>query len=298
MEGDTTKEAVADMIRRGEGRKKWLVFACGKAHAMQIADELESNGIASGVVIGDTAHKEREELISGHKYGEIKALVTVNVLTTGYNNPAIDLLALMRPTESPSLYVQAVGRGSRKSPGKVDCMVLDYSGVVVRHGPIYAVDPDRKPGNGEGAAPAKICPECDSIIAAGFRHCPICGYEFPPPVLKLHKKPTEAPILKSQIQPEYIAVTKTIWQVHKKPGSRDSVRISYESELMNVSEWIFPGTENQRGQFYYWKWCKDAGVQARSNAENMVSQDCPQASGVYVIKEGKYYKVVRREWKK
>ena len=300
MEGDTTRIAVEDMIARGEGRKKWLIFASGKRHAFQILEELERHGIPAGMVLGDTAHGEREALVSGHKYGDIKALVTINVLSTGYNNPSIDLLALMRPTESASLYVQQVGRGSRLAPGKIDCLVLDYAGVSLRHGPIDAVDPDRKPGSGEGVAPAKICPECESIIAAGCRHCHICGHEFPPPAIKLQKKPTEAPILKSQVVPERHSVTSTEWSVHKKPGRPDSVRITYTLDgdaRFTINEWIFPEIENQRWQFFFWQWCKDAGVHPKSKSADLVQGECPQAMAVWAMKDGKYHKVVRREWK-
>jgi DNA repair protein RadD len=276
------------------------VFACGKAHANQICDELELHGISAGVVIGDTAHGEREELISGHKFGDIKALVTVNVLSTGYNNPAIDMLALMRPTESASLYVQQVGRGSRKAPGKADCLILDYAGVVLRHGPIDAVDPDRKPGSGDGVAPSKTCPECESIIAAGCRHCPDCGYEFPPPALKVHSKPTEAPILKSQIVPTRHDVVSTAWFVHRKPGRPDSVRIEYSTggNLGTVlTEWIFPEVDNEKGRFFYWQWCKDSGSKQHSKADTMVKDQCPQAVAVYTMPDGKFKRITRREWK-
>jgi DNA repair protein RadD len=300
MEGDVTRIAVEDMITRGADRKKWLIFAAGKLHAKQILDELEAHGIPAGMVLGDTAHGEREALVSGHKYGDIRALVTINVLSTGYNNPSIDLLALMRPTESASLYVQQVGRGSRLAPGKIDCLVLDYAGVVLRHGPIDAVDPERKPSSGDGVPPAKVCPECESIIAAGFRHCPICGYEFPPPALKIAKKPTEAPILKSQIVPERHEVELTTWAVHKKPGSRDSVRVTYHlpgDMGYTFNEWIFPESEGQRGHYFYWQWCKDAGVDCVGTSSVMVLQDCPQASAVWTMKDGKSSNVVRREWK-
>jgi superfamily II DNA or RNA helicase len=300
MEGDVTRIAVEDMITRGADRKKWLIFAAGKLHAKQILDELEAHGIPAGMVLGDTAHGEREALVSGHKYGDIRALVTINVLSTGYNNPSIDLLALMRPTESASLYVQQVGRGSRLAPGKADCLVLDYAGVVVRHGPIDAVDPERKPSTGDGVPPAKVCPECESIIAAGFRHCPICGHEFPPPALKIAKKPTEAPILKSQIVPERHEVELTTWAVHKKPGSHDSVRVTYHlpgDMGYTFNEWIFPESEGQRGQYFYWQWCKDAGIEGGSIASEVVKGDCPQVSAVWTMKDGKYQKVVKREWK-
>jgi DNA repair protein RadD len=299
MEGETTEHAVLDMIERGKDRKKWLVFACGADHANQIAGCLEANGISAGVVLGDTAKGKRAELISGHKYGEIRALVTVGVLTTGYNNPAIDLLAMLRPSESASLYVQMVGRGSRKAPGKENCLVLDYSGITLRHGPVDAVDPDRKPSSGEGTAPAKVCPDCDCIIAAGFRNCPFCGYEFPPPALKINKKPTMAPVLKSQIEPEKRRVSNTVWTLHKKEGKADSVRVIYTVDSVfgeSFSEWIFPENKDPRGRYIYWRWCKDAGVEPMESASDVVKTRCPQAVQIETMPDGKYTKIVKKEW--
>jgi DNA repair protein RadD len=66
----------------------------------------------------------------------------MGVLTTGFNAPAVDLIALLRPTKSAGLYVQMVGRGTRLAPGKENCLVLDFAGNVRRHGPIDLVRPD------------------------------------------------------------------------------------------------------------------------------------------------------------
>ena len=68
----------------------------------------------------------------------------MGVLTTGFNAPAVDLIAMLRPTKSAGLYVQMAGRGTRLAPGKQNCLVLDFAGNVSRHGPIDLVEP-RKP---------------------------------------------------------------------------------------------------------------------------------------------------------
>ena len=71
----------------------------------------------------------------------------------GFDAPNVDLIALMRPTKSPGLYVQMVGRGLRIAPGKTDCLVLDFGTNVLRHGPLDMVRPTQ-PGEGDGEAPA------------------------------------------------------------------------------------------------------------------------------------------------
>ena len=83
----------------------------------------------------------------------------MGVLTTGFNAPAVDLIAMLRPTKSTGLYVQMAGRGTRLAPGKDNCLVLDFAGNVARHGPIDLVKPrDKANGEGDGEAPTKVCP--------------------------------------------------------------------------------------------------------------------------------------------
>lgn len=77
---------------------------------------------------GATPGPERERLIAAFKARELKYLVNVAVLTTGFDAPHVDVIAILRPTESVGLYQQIVGRGLRLSPGKTDCLILDYAG--------------------------------------------------------------------------------------------------------------------------------------------------------------------------
>jgi len=63
-------------------------------------------------------------------------MVNVGVLTTGFDFPEIDLIIMLRPTNSPVLWVQMLGRGTRPADGKENCMVLDFAGNTPRLGPI------------------------------------------------------------------------------------------------------------------------------------------------------------------
>ena len=96
----------------------------------------------------------------------------MGVLTTGFNAPAVDLIAMLRPTKSTGLYVQMAGRGTRLAPGKENCLVLDFAGNVARHGPIDLVKPkDKTNGRGDGEAPTKVCPACQTINPLAARVC-------------------------------------------------------------------------------------------------------------------------------
>ena len=116
-------------------------------------------------IFGDTPKAERDRIIAAFKRGEIRALASMGVLTTGFNAPAVDLIAMLRPTKSAGLYVQMAGRGTRLAPGKANCLVLDFAGNVARHGPIDAGAAEEARQAGDGEAPTKVCPDCESILA-------------------------------------------------------------------------------------------------------------------------------------
>ena len=171
----------SEVIARAGDRKTWIFFCTGVKHAEHMAEELRLQGIAAECLTGETKAKDRESIIQRFKSGELKALTNANVLTTGFDCPDIDLVVLMRPTMSPGLYMQQVGRGMRLKSHTDHCLVLDFAGVVSYHGPVTKVQPPKKAGKGNGEAPVKLCDNCSEICHAAVRVCPCCDYQFPPP---------------------------------------------------------------------------------------------------------------------
>ena len=173
--------ACAEIAAHTKDRCATLIFSSGIRHGQHIVDVLKAkHGIECGFVTGDTPDGVRAAILGRFRSGELKYLSNVNVLTTGFDAPHIDCVALVRPTMSPGLYYQMVGRGFRLHPGKIDCLVLDFGGNVLRHGPVDAIriaTDDR----GDGEAPAKECPNCQALISAGYQTCPQCGHQFPAP---------------------------------------------------------------------------------------------------------------------
>src|SRR5215471_6840130 len=106
------------------------------------------------------------------------ALVSVNVLSYGFNVPHVDLIAMLRPTCSAGLYIQQVGRGTRKADGKTNAFVLDFAGNVRRFGPVDNVRIKQK-GSREGETPTKTCPDCNEIVLLAATECSSCGHQFP-----------------------------------------------------------------------------------------------------------------------
>ncbi|WHR52163.1 DEAD/DEAH box helicase [Vibrio furnissii] len=121
-----TPQIVAQIIQLAADKQGVMVFAATVRHAQEILSLLPES--ESDIVIGDTPSPERDAIIQRFKQRELKFLVNVSVLTTGFDAPHVDLIAILRPTESVSLYQQIVGRGLRLSPGKTECLVLDYAG--------------------------------------------------------------------------------------------------------------------------------------------------------------------------
>ena len=175
---DNNHAAVSEIIKYGAGRKSWLIFCTGVEHSNHIANLLIANGITADCVVGSTPKAQRDQILEKFKAGKIQALTNCAVLTTGFDHPGVDLIAMLRPTMSPALYLQSAGRGMRIAPGKADCLVLDFAGNVKTHGPITEIKPPKSKGDQTGNAPVKVCPNCDEIIAAQCKVCPACAHEF------------------------------------------------------------------------------------------------------------------------
>lgn len=107
-------------------RKGVMIFAATVEHAKEIVNLLPSQDAA--LITAATPGAERDQLIEQFKHQAYRYLVNVAVLTTGFDAPHVDLIAILRPTESVSLYQQIIGRGLRLAPGKENCLILDYAG--------------------------------------------------------------------------------------------------------------------------------------------------------------------------
>ena len=236
---DINEAVVQEIVTYGADRKSWLIFCSGVEHASNVAALIRRYGITCETIFGDTPDTERDRIVSEFKQGKIRALASMGVLTTGFNAPAVDLLALLRPTQSTGLYIQIMGRGMRNHPDKSDCLVLDFAGNVARHGPVDRVNPKKpRKSDGEGVAPTKTCPQCKSIVFAGVSECMDCGYVWPPKEPEIQKTATTLPVMSMNAPSEWIKVNYVAYRLHKKPGSPDSMRVEYRSGLNVYREWV------------------------------------------------------------
>jgi DNA repair protein RadD len=301
---DKNARVVREIINLSTERKSWLIFCAGVAHAHHIKEALIEQGIVAACVTGDTPGLERDRILREFKAGTIKALTNCSVLTTGFDAPMIDLIAMLRPTMSPGLYVQMAGRGLRIADGKADCMVLDFAGVVEQHGPITAVRPPPKKGDKVGEAPVKVCDHCQEICALSVRVCPACGAEFPEPV-KPALKLSNLDIM--GIQGIDMDVTAWTWRKHiSRASGKEMLALSYYGGLSDapVTEYLavtHDGYAGERSRRLLAEVAHRAGVvldygtaELHEMAQALTEGQPPAA--IEFKREGKFFTVLKRTW--
>jgi len=268
----STRAAVEEMLAYGEDRNHWLVFAAGITHTEHVAAILCEMGIPAVAVHSKSGDAFRDEAVEMFKRGEVRALVNNGVFTTGFDFPGIDLIGVLRPTQSPGLWVQMLGRGTRPVwlPGfdisttagrlscilsgpKRNCLVLDFAGNTRRLGPINDPKKPKTKGAGpKGDVPAKVCPVCMTFNHVSARACADCGHEFPFKV-KLESHAGEEELIAGlQQEPEAplcewftvqtVTYSKFIpWNSRRSANFGSvpaSLRVSYECGLRGFTEHV------------------------------------------------------------
>lgn len=268
---ELTERAVREAMELGADRRHWLVFAAGVEHAIHTAEIMQDAGIAAVAVHSKMSSAERDEAIAGFKAGKYLALVNNNILTTGFDFPGIDLILCLRPTASPVLWVQMLGRGTRPAPGKENCLVLDFAGNTRRLGPINdPVVPKRK-GKGGGTAPVKECPCCQSWVHASLRFCDgimkdgsPCTHEFKFQT-KLRQSASSAELIKGDIpKVEEFQVDHITYTLHTKLDRPPMIKVSYYCGLRMFQEFVCIQHEGWAGRkaLEWWRkrWKEDAAA--------------------------------------
>lgn len=268
-QSEAIKGAVDEMLLHGKDRRSWLVFCSGVDHAHHVCAEIRSRGVIAETVTGTTAKAERDRILSGFKAGYIKAVCNMSVLTTGFDAPNVDLIAMLRPTLSTGLYVQMLGRGTRLAPKKENCLVLDFSGNVRRHGPIDLISPPsrRKLSATErdeysaqvNSVKAKECPNCMALVGIRAPSCDYCGYEWPVEA-KHQAKADDVNIMSGRDRAGWVPVTSIHYYRHTKrnaaPGTPNTLRVSYGMGFDAISSWYCfdhpQGSMPQRKAVTWW----------------------------------------------
>lgn len=280
---EVTYAAIQEAIELGQGREHWLVFASGVEHAINVTAMFESMGIPATCIHSKMKAVERDKRLADYKAGVYRVMVNNGILTTGFDFPALDLIIMLRPTRSPSLWVQMLGRGTRPfysdgfdltttegrltaiaNSSKRNCLVLDFAGNTRRLGPINDPVMPKKKGKGGGDAPVRICENCGIYCHASLVNCPECGFEFPRDVKFGFKAGVDALIKDGMEAPlvEEFVVERVVYREHKKEGRPTSIRANYYCNLHMFSEWIcleHEGFAKRKARIW---WRERAGTEA------------------------------------
>lgn len=240
----------------GANRKSWLIFTAGVKTADRAAEILNAWGIPAAAVHSKKSKDHNNKAIKAFKAGEIRALINNNKLTTGFDHPGIDLMAVFRKTLSPGLWVQMLGRGTRPvyMPGynlstvegrfeamhashKHNCLVLDFAANTRDLGPINDVRVPKKKGKDKGDAPIRICDACGCYNHASARFCINCGTPFLFETKILQAAGTEALIKESEAVVEYHDVSRVFYSAHSSAKGR-SLKVSYACGLRTFREFV------------------------------------------------------------
>lgn len=286
-------------------RRAWIVFCAGVAHAEHVTEALRERGIACALVDGKTASGEREARIAAFQRGELRALVNVNVLSEGFDATHVDAVVMMRPTKSAALYYQQAGRGMRLHPGKADCLVLDFAGNIVEHGPVDAIRPPSRPGEkAKSEAPVRECPQCHALLPVQARQCQDCGYEFPRSEFfdRHDATASNAPILSDEIvPPARHAVNRVTYAEHIGKSGKPTLQVTYWCGLRTFREWVcLEHGGFARAKAMTWWVQRTSGASAASDfttprtvAEALaVANRLHTPSAIFVRESGRYPEIV------
>jgi len=163
--------------------KRAVVFCCSVEHAEHVAAQFRAAGVSSQSIDGSMDKTLRQSVLRSFESGDISVLTSCDLVSEGFDVPAIEVAILLRPTKSLGLYLQQVGRALRTFPGKSEAIILDHVSAVKNHG---LPDDERewslkgrgkKAGAAKSEVPVKQCPKCFATVASLSTVC-LCGHIF------------------------------------------------------------------------------------------------------------------------
>lgn len=189
---------VGDIVKvwkeRGQDRLTFC-FTVNRAHGKHVNRCFVEAGVASEYMDGETKAEDREEIFKRYRAGVTRIIVSIGVLTAGVDED-VRCIIMARPTKSPILWVQMIGRGLRRSEGKDHLLILDHTLNSTTLGTVETIffdglhdgsrgvdlwsDEEREAAAEARAAKPVVCHQCKAIIPRGLTKCPKCGHEFRP----------------------------------------------------------------------------------------------------------------------
>ena len=328
---EVTEAACDEIVGFGEGRKSWLIFCSGIDHAENVATALRARGIVAEALDGNAGKDKRRRILEGFKNGSIQCICNVGILTTGFDHPGVDLIALLTATASTGKYVQICGRGLRvvypsgfdpnncthderrlavRTGPKPNCLVLDFGGNIDRHGPIDAiqVSEKRKGSSGAESAPMKTCPQCAkegfyTVVNINKKFCPECDFDFSEVdeedvrITPRHEtRSTDAPIMNSGNSDGvfWTEVEKVHYELWQKPGKQPTLCITYDTAAKKgIRQWIAFGVKGRarRALEQWWDKCGVSDIPDSAVEAISAINTVQSPTHIAIQRNGKYYNV-------
>ncbi len=178
-----TGDAVREYQRHADG-KQAVAFCVSIEHARHVADQFRLFGYNWSCLDGTMDRELRRSLVREFREGKLSGLATCDLISEGFDLPAIEVAVMLRPTQSKALWLQQSGRALRPWPGKSHALILDHAGNCMRHGL-----PDQEhgwsldgrysdKGDGGGGLSVRVCPKCFAAQPSGGTVCTYCGWTF------------------------------------------------------------------------------------------------------------------------
>jgi len=210
---------VDESLRIAPGVRK-AVFAGSVAHSRKLASEFVRRGVLAVHLDGDTSPAEREAVLIGLRIGDVEVVCNYDVLSEGWDLPALGAVVLARPFRSRTKYLQVVGRGMRARRGPRP-IVIDHGNNAPRFGLWPGDDVDwslERTSPRTGVAPWVMCESCLAKIPASSMTCPECGAECRETAARLERE-EEAAQLEEATRAQYLALRSRVERVAVDKGA-------------------------------------------------------------------------------
>lgn len=313
---ERTQKAVAEALKYLSERNRCLWFCSSLKHTEMVIAELKKHNETCDFLIGTDKKEKKDRIKKDFHNGVFRHLVSVNMITTGFDEPEIDALITLRPTKSPVLFMQALGRGTRMAANKKDCLFLDFAGWTAEFGSIFDIKTvaqyNKETKTVEELVVKKlnntrICPECREVIARNLKVCPHCNFEFTTEeILKNDIKPSELdimakydktllPVIKMDIVSPYICKNngaKCVKLIYTTP-TKDVLQFLFSWDIQKFVEQFVPDNQEvnnwlkERGYRDYYDFLRTINLDCLKNMENFFRK--PKT--IKVKKVGQYDKI-------
>lgn len=293
---------------RTENRHSWMVFTSSIESCEYANDVLCRMGVNSAAMHSKAGDKHNDAVLKAYKNFEIQCVVNQNMLTTGVDHPAVDLIADLQSTNSTAKHVQKGSRGTRPFSWeywtKQNCRYLGFAGNCESLGPINDPVLPRPPGKGKrtGDAPVKFCDICEYQNHPSARFCAACGAEF---TFKTKIVSTASTALAMRLDEpifEIMDVDYVYYQKHQKknregsPISKPCLKVMYRCNLVMITEWVFIEASNNSRAKSWWGERHSGEMPVTVDQALLMTNELRTPVRIKVDMAPKYPELVESEW--